>query len=544
MVDRIPTPSTNSVSRVASSTNQTRPQTNTQTAPTNNNAATLRSVVSVLQQLPASQSITAQVTSSQALNSSEQSLLQRVNPGLAQQLQGNLLSQQTQANRATIGPAANYLNQAPQAPLYLTKLTINATNTTANIEALLNTKTLTTVTTQALSTSQLLTLGQQNGQLLIAPNNQPQLKLQEQLQQAASQAIKNILPKQENVSQLQQFTSQLSQTLNQLPSALQTKLVNPQTLQTINQLSQFTQTNHSLVQGGQVRQALNNSGVAFEAKLTLANNLGPQAINNAGVQQDIRVVLDKLLTSLSTPTNSSTTSTFLNQTGLQEIVSAIINTQPTNAPALTTSLEATKPLTTATVALFRLLGIALPADTQSLGQLPKVIEQHLKKLIEQTQAKIQFNQLRSLGLDQPNGDSRTNLQQFQTELPLRFSDQVLPLQINIREQEIVQERYQDEQHADQKEEGDKKVRRWQVFLSFDLPNNEKLHSQLIIVESSISATLWAESSTLCKQAQSDIAWLRDKLLANGLTVEDITCLQGKPQQRETSLDYNLVDITT
>jgi len=542
VVDRIPTPSTNSISRVSGSTNQTRPQTNAPPPSTNNNAVNARSVVSILQQLPPNQSLTAQATSSQALTSSEQSLLQRVNPSLTQQLQGNIVAQQTQANRVITGPAANYLNQPPE--LYLTKLTINASNTTANIEARLNAKTLTTITTQAFSSNQILALGQQNGQLLVTSNNPIQFNLQEKLQQAASQAIKNILPKQENVSQLQQFTSRLSQTLNQLPAALQVKLINPQTLQAINQLNQFIQTDNSLSQSGQIKQALNSSGVTFEAKLTPANTLVTQQLTqNIGAQQDIRIALDKLLTTLSIPTGP-TPSSSLNQTDLQAVISTIVNTQNTNNPSLATSLDTTKPITATTVALFRLLGIQVPADNQAFKQLPKVIEQHLKKLIEQTQAKIQFNQLRSLGLDQPNSDNRTNLQQFQTELPLRFGEQVLPLQINIREQEIVKEHYQDEHNEDNEEQDNKKVRRWQVLLSFDLPNNEKLHSQLTIVESSISATLWAESSSLCNKAKNDITWLRDKLLANGLTVEDISCLQGKPQQKETSLDYNLVDIKT
>lgn len=542
MVDRIPTPSTNSISRVASSSNQTRPQTSTPPPPTNNNTVNARSVVSILRQLPPDQSLTAQVASSQALTSGEQSLLQRVNPGLAQQLQGNIVAQQTQANRAITGPAANYLNQTPE--LYLTKLTINASNTTANIEALLNTKTLTTITTQAFNSSQILALGQQNGQLLVTANSPIPLNLQEKLQQAASQTIKNILPKQESVSQLQQFTSRLSQTLSQLPAALQVKLINPQTLQAINQLNQFTQTDSSLAQSGQVKHALNNSGVTFEAKLTPANAVGTQQlIHNTGVQQDIRIALDKLSTTLGTPTGA-TPSSLLSQSDLQEIISAVINTQNTNNSSLAMGVDTAKPITASTVALFRLLGIQVPADNQVFKQLPKAIEQHLKKLIEQTQAKIQFNQLRSLGLDQPNSDSRTNLQQFQTELPLRFGEQVLPLQMTIREQEIIKEHYQDEHNENNKEQDSKKVRRWQVLLSFDLPHNEKLHSQLTIVESSISATLWAESSSLCNKAKNDITWLRDKLLANGLTVEEINCLQGKPQQKETSLDYNLVDIKT
>jgi hypothetical protein len=582
VVDKITPPNTSSaVNRVLNADTQTRAQTNNQgnmsnslnTASTtakpaanvpskaanntNRSVADVQSVINAIRQLSPNQKLTAQVTSSQALNNNELALLKRINPNLLQQLKTAQAAQVS--NPTTANPSSNLLTNS--SPLYLTKLAINPT---ANINASTDSKTLTTITLQAFSAKQTLILGQQNGQLQINANNQLSLNLQERLQQAASQAIKNILPKQESVSQLQQFTGQLSQTISKLPPSLQIKLASRPVIQALSELNRFTQTSMSLQQGRQVQLALANSGTSFEAKLTQSNHLAnhlsagltanplntsnTSATAQANLHNDIRANLDKILSAINLSGNaarSSNSLTALNQTDVDKLIAVVAATLNNSATSAVNHITAPKNLTAATAALFRLLGIAIPFDAPIVAQLPKAIEQHLKKLIEQTHAKIQFNQLRSIGLDQPASEVRPHLQQFHTELPLRFNEQVLALQLSIYEQEIAKEGHREEAQQEAKDD-DKNapIRRWQVFLSFDLPYDEKLHTQLTIIESSISATLWTQSQDLCEKAQKNISWLRDKLLANGLTVEDITCLQGSPPQKGTSLDYNLVDIKT
>jgi hypothetical protein len=582
VVDKITPPNTSSaVNRVLNADTQTRAQTNNQgnmsnslnTASTtakpaanvpskaanntNRSVADVQSVINAIRQLSPNQKLTAQVTSSQALNNNELALLKRINPNLLQQLKTAQAAQVS--NPTTANPSSNLLTNS--SPLYLTKLAINPT---ANINASTDSKTLTTITLQAFSAKQTLILGQQNGQLQINANNQLSLNLQERLQQAASQAIKNILPKQESVSQLQQFTGQLSQTISKLPPSLQIKLASRPVIQALSELNRFTQTSMSLQQGRQVQLALANSGTSFEAKLTQSNHLAnhlsagltanplntsnTSATAQANLHNDIRANLDKILSAINLSGNaarSSNSLAALNQTDVDKLIAVVAATLNNSATSAVNHITAPKNLTAATAALFRLLGIAIPFDAPIVAQLPKAIEQHLKKLIEQTHAKIQFNQLRSIGLDQPASEVRPHLQQFHTELPLRFNEQVLALQLSIHEQEIAKEGHREEAHQEAKDDNkNAPIRRWQVFLSFDLPNDEKLHTQLTIIESSISATLWAQSQNLCDKAQKNISWLRDKLLANGLTVEDITCLQGSPPQKGTSLDYNLVDIKT
>lgn len=535
----------------------------------NSSVADVRSVTNAIQQLPPNLKLTAQVTSSQALNDNEMTLLKRINPSLMQQLTAARAAQLSRP--ATASPASDL--QMNNSSLYLTKLAINAT---ANISRAIDSKTLTTITLQTFNVDQTLILGQQNGQLQISAGTPLSLNLQEKLQQAASLTIKNILPKQESVSQLQQFTGELSRTLSKLPSDLQGQLASRSLIQALGELSHFTQTSVTLQQGRQVQRALANSGILFEAKLGQSNHLvkslraeftaKPFSTNGnyvalpaylransaensqANLHGDIRINLDKILSAINlsayhAPSNHAPVT--LSQTNVDKFIDAVVTALSNSTSSTVHGINAPKNLTAASAALFRLLGIAIPIGAPTLGQLPKAIEQHLKKLVEQTQAKIQFNQLRSIGLDRPASETRANLQQFHTELPLRFNEQVLTLQLSIHEQDIAKDGYRHETNQEAKDNDKTSLtRRWRVFLSFDLPNDEKLHTQLTIVESSVSATLWAQSRGLCDRAQKDISWLRDKLLANGLTVEDITCLQGSPLQKGTSLDYNLVDINT
>ncbi|MFT7491621.1 MAG: hypothetical protein ACI80S_001213 [Pseudohongiellaceae bacterium] len=535
----------------------------------NSSVADVRSVTNAIQQLPPNRKLTAQVTSSQALNDNEMALLKQINPSLMQQLTTARAAQLS--NLARISSASDL--QMNNSPLYLTKLAINAT---VNISRAIDSKILTTITLQTFNVGQTLILGQQNGQLQISAGTPLSLNLQEKLQQAASQTIRNVLPKQESISQLQQFTGQLSRALLKLPPSLQDQLASRSLIQALGELNRFTQTSMTLQRGWQVQQALANSGTSFEAKLGQSNHLA-QSISNeftakpfniddnyaavpahlrassaensqANLRGDIRINLDKILSAINLSANnapSNHTLVTLSQTDIDKFIDAVAAALNNSTSSAVRGINAPKNLTAASAALFRLLGIAIPFGAPTVGQLPKAIEQHLKKLVEQTQAKIQFNQLRSIGLDRPASESRANLQQFHTELPLRFNEQVLALQLSIHEQNIAKDSNRHETNQKPKDNDKTSLtRRWQVFLTFDLPNDEKLHTQLTIVESSISATLWAQSRSLCDRAQKDISWLRDKLLANGLTVEDITCLRGSPPQKGTSLDYNLVDINT
>lgn len=543
-------------SKAAASSNTTTPNStsssstssNSTTGAANTRADNISALATLLKQLPEGKTLEAQVKSSQILSNTEKSLLQQLNPSLISKLNQQLskeaqLKAANNANNnsqnnppagtaATNSKATTTLPTIQNTTLFLAKLSLSQTNG--------QTQVITTVTPQALKINESVLIGQRNQQLLI--DRSPT----QQIQQAASESIKQILPKQQSIQALQQFIQQITQ----LPKPIQSLLLTKASTQAIQQLSQFTYTDKQLQNGPAVKQSVVNTGIQLEAKIHQQQN----------IHSDLRTILGSISTELNKNTAFNTTNspeqlTIKNNSALpkevEKVIVSLLNSLPNNN--ITASLSTPQNLNqqVATAALMRLLGMSLPLESQTLAALPKAIEQHLRQLIEKTQARIQLNQFRSLGLDKPITEARTNiLQQFHTELPLRFNEQVLPVQITIQEQE---HREKQDSNSDQENSNpeDKKsnTKQWQVFMSFDLPTEnpavtEALHTRLSIVDNSVAATLWTESSSLCHLATQKMTFLRDKLLANGLDVEELVCLEGRPPQQDLSLGYNLVDIKT
>lgn len=500
-------PSSDQVPSTASLSTASTPAPAASTQPATHQQA----IQQLLAQLQQGQTLSATVKSTQALSNSDKALLQELKPSLLEALQ----------RQAPPVPKAN--NGSNHNALYATQLLVKAgSGQMAN---------LTAITTQPWEKNTAVVLSQKQQHVFI------QKQAQHNTQQAIIETIKQHLPKQDGHQRLQQLTLQLAQ----LPKPLQQQLLPPNTLAAIRPLLAFIHSDKSLANGAMVKQALEHSGITLENKLQQQQ---PMAA-------DRRIALNQLLGTLTTNASSSSNSdTGITLKALDKWLHTLATPTPadaqqtlTQAQVLSTHTPSTTAMPASAAALFKLLGLPLP-QTTSLS-VPKIIEQQLKQLLEQSQSRIQFNQLRSLGLDQGGGDSSAKpLQQFHTELPLRFHEQVFSLHISIQEHAADKDEASPQHQQEQEQEPSQKERRWQVLLSFDLPNNEKLHTQLYLIKDSVSATLWAESSALCQQTQKEIPILRDQLLAHGLRVDDLTCIQGKPGQQAFELGYNLVDITT
>lgn len=559
MIDFNPKNTANNANTALDSKQLSGSQTNTPANTTASNAAAkannnLSKLLTILKQLPEGKTLEAQVKSSQILSNTEKSLLQQVNPSLFNKL-NQQLSKEAQLKTAssttvttpttTNNPQASLKPSIQNTTLFLAKLAVSQTKG--------QTQVITTVTPQALKINESVLIGQRNQQLLI--DRSPS----QQIQQAASETIKQILPKQQSIQALQQFIQQITQ----LPKPIQTLLLTKTSANAIQQLNQFTYTDKQLQNGAAVKQSIANSGVQLEAKINQQQN----------IQNDLRTLLSAITTQLNKstlPSNLTSTQNHLSTHAqvfssptttsqgipkeIEKMIVSIINSLPaSNTPALSPqhTLPPSLNQQTATAALMRLLGVSIPLENKTLAALPKIIEQHLRQLIEKTQARIQLNQFKSLSLDKGISEAKaTFLQQFHTELPLRFNEQVLPVQITIQEQEHKEKQdSHDEQDNAKNEEKPSNTKQWQIFMSFDLPTKdptitEALHTRVNIVDSSVAATLWTESASLCHLATQKITFLRDKLLANGLEVEELICLEGRPPQQDVSLGYNLVDIKT
>jgi hypothetical protein len=481
----------------------------TQTTSRGTNQTHITQLQALSQQLKNTPIINVMVKSTQIIDNKAQQLLVKVNPSLAAQV---LIAKNTTINTAIASP------KNTMAPLYMVKLAQGANQASL----------LTTVTPTAFKMGDKLQL-QLNSQAQIVIKPSPA-----SVRPAIAEGLKAAQPLQQNISTLLNSLH----LLQKLPANIQSLLVTASTAKQLTSITQAIQTPQSLSTPKQVQTALNNSGLFTEQKIQ----------SQQGLSGDLRASLSHLLKALA---NSNTTSHSFSDTPSSKTFSALENvltqllTQVNNAPSSVKLTAESNPQVIST--LLQLLGVKSSHQPQADGKKIKdAVAQKLSQMAQGAQDKIQLNQLRSLNGDtSANEMSNTRSSSFTTEIPLRWGDQVLPLQLSIKE-------YQDKKqsHDETKETGNNKTtRRWQVFLSFDLPTDqpnhiEQLHTQLTVIEKTISATLWTESHSLCQKTKQQLKVLRNNLIANGLDVEDLICIEGKPPKQDLSLDYNLVDIRT
>lgn len=508
------------------------------------------------------QQLLAKVATIDTLNQQAKTLLQQVNPTLAEQL-AKQLSQSQERPTSTVQraePSSSTSAVLAKATLHLIKLTA------ADAQRSNPGPTLTAITPVAVKVNDLVALRhyshQQHHQLLLDPLPAAAIA------RAADTLIKQQLPQQQSTHLLHQWQQQLQQ----LPKPIQQSLLNQNTLALLNTLRQHSFGPDQLQQPGNIKHAIHQSGIFFEAGLAKSHSVQASlqpALSTAATSSlafsttasanntaltDLRTTLTKLVQAIQTNQNGAThnappagqvtnsnTSTQELDTLLTQLATAITKNNPTSASTHTTQPA----VPSSTAALFKLLGLPLPNAEPSKQLLPPIVEQHLRQLVEKSQARLQLLQLRSLGLDNSIQQElgRTPLTQIHTELPLRFNEQVLPLQLQIQEQYHWPENDNSQENATGEQDQTVK-RRWQVFMSFDLPGNETLYTQLSIIDDSVEATLWAESPQLFGQATAALQRLRDQLLKHGLVVEDLHCIQGKPPQPAANPGYHLVDIET
>jgi len=506
-------------------------------------------VDTLVKQLSQQKTMNANVSSSQLLDSKAQQLLAKINPNVAAQVNSSSSSAQT----------------APT--LYLVKFasTIAATvftptNTTLNNPTLNNTSInnpsptmstlLTTVTTTPFKAGdQVEILLNKQGQIVVKPSVSG-------VRPAIAENFKQALPQQQSLSLLLNTANNIGK----LPPAIQNALLAKSTQLPLNQLEQFSYKPAQLQSPLQVKTALQQSGVLTESKLQQQQPIG----------NDLRTALGQLTQTLQQETSLQGTQkndNLFSKTAFDQIINLLVQQLPQQAVAAKTSGNT---ITQQLASLMQLLGVKITPNGQADSKkIREVAAKQLEQMAKGIQDKIHLNQLRSLGADGKVNDDNTlsynsgKTQPFVTEISLRWGEHVLPLQISITEEESKKNDGGNQHEKDEK----KTTRRWQVFMSFDLPADlhanssaldpkqqsknttsmpiiETLHSKLTIIDDTVSATLWSESSTLCQKAKQQFTFLRNTLTAHGLQVEELHCINGKPPSQDVSLDYNLIDIKT
>lgn len=274
--------------------------------------------------------------------------------------------------------------------------------------------------------------------------------------------------------------------------------------QLLNDLPQFSQ----LTDAKQLLQSLLNSGGQLESRLLSG------AAEHA--QQDLKANLLRLVAQIMPLLPS-------NATGLAAAQSAVLS------QALPGLLR--EQLLSNNQSQLREQALRFPLPSRLLQNLDNPNDLGaLLRLAAAAVSRLQTHQLASLGQTHTTIDG-TQVTVWQIEIPTRDQHQMVPLQL----------KFQHEQPAQQ--QADKPATAvWRIDLSFDLEPLGPLHIQASLHGDSLSSQLWAQHSATAEFIDNELPNLRDRLLAIGLTVKDLTCHQGVPPQGEkTSVQQRWID---
>ncbi|MEK1836255.1 MAG: flagellar hook-length control protein FliK [Pseudomonas sp.] len=264
-------------------------------------------------------------------------------------------------------------------------------------------------------------------------------------------------------------------------------------------------------------QALANSGLFLEAKLLTGQN--------PTLTPDMKGDLLKLIAQLTPglPAN----------TNLNAIIAA--NTLAQALPSFVRSAlgmlgqVSAKPLPTSFPLPERLL-----QSQDGEGDL-----EHLLRLAAAAVSRLQSHQLSSLEQTGLTDDGRL-LSTWQLEIPMRNLQDIVPLQVKFQREEAPEK----EQPHERRDEHEPKQPLWRVDLAFDMEPLGPLQIQAQLIKGSLSSQLWAERPYTASLIESNLAGLRERLLASGLNVGDLDCHLGTPPQGpQTRLEQRWVDET-
>lgn len=372
---------------------------------------------------------------------------------------------------------------------------------------------------------------------------------QAKAQGALAEALRTLLPQKEKPQELLAALAPLQQ----LPIKQRDQLLPATVQQALRSVADQLRSMPQLTNPKLLPMVLKNSGVQFEQKL--AANLSPAPESSAATKNPVSVPTSPINQRLISQDYKGALLHLLNQLGqalgkAAPPMNEVPPTPPINTPG-------TPPSSTATQLLNPLLStdFALPTPLQfptalqllqhlaarpNLDLSDKVLRTQLMLLLHQhtltSLAKVQLQQLHTLNHQQSQVDSPQPTQSWMFDIPVRYGQDVHPLEIRIDQEWVNDEKNEDNQRD--------KVKQWSVMLSFNLPRLGGLYAQLTILDDAVSAKLWAEQTSTLAQAQASLESLRQQLQSQGVEVKQLQCLDGPPPSRSVSLNYALVDIQT
>ncbi|MEB0094009.1 flagellar hook-length control protein FliK [Pseudomonas sp. CCI4.2] len=163
----------------------------------------------------------------------------------------------------------------------------------------------------------------------------------------------------------------------------------------------------------------------------------------------------------------------------------------------------------------------------------------LLKLTAAAISRLQSHQLSGLEQTRTSADGSL-LTTWQLEIPMRNMQDIVPLQVKVQREETSDQ----DQSAEKSDNPNKpaKEKLWRVELAFNLEPLGPLQVQAQLVRGSLSSQLWAERSQSAELIGRELGYLRERLVASGITVSELACHRGTPPQgQRTALEQRWID---
>ena len=356
-----------------------------------------------------------------------------------------------------------------------------------------------------------------------------------------SENLRNLLPHRDVPNVLFSAIAQL----RQLPNSTRTHLFSPSVEQALKSVAEKIRAPDSLTQPKTVVQTLKNSGVFFENALNKAvqKDTSDNAAKLNGpvhntYNQDMKGSLLTLLNRVTQELNGDKRPLTNEQTQrlVQQVASA-----PLFHPSspLFSHLNNKQDLSQA-ISIFIQQLMQKPVKELSNKELRSQLLVLLQQHSVHSLARIQLQQLHTINHELDTKESSTPNASWQLEIPVRHHNEVQ--QVHVR---IDREWTDDKNESNsQTEKVSNKIKQWSVTLRFDLPTLGEFCAQLVIVDTQVSATLWAAKEKTFGQIHAQIEGLRKQLESEGMNVKYLQCMRGLPPEKPMTLSYSLIDVST